>query len=73
MPFNLSRPPRRPKRGLPRLSSNGDGTVTVTWEGEGVLEAAQSIAGPWQTVDGATSPHTFDLQESMVFGRILTD
>jgi hypothetical protein len=62
-----------PQARFTSVVNNGDGTVTVTWEGEGVLEVAQSVVGPWQTVDGSTSPHTFDVEELMVFGRIRTD
>ena len=40
----------------PALSivNNGDGTVTVTYEGR--LQAATSVNGPWADVEGATSP-----------------
>jgi hypothetical protein len=49
---------------------NGDGTVTVSWQGAGVLEAAPSVTGPWTEVTGATSPYTFEPTESMLFGRL---
>jgi hypothetical protein len=60
----------------PRIDSivlNGDGTVTVTWQGGGVLEAAPAVTGPWAEVAGATSPHIFEPTDSMLFGRIRTE
>ena len=38
------------------IVNNGDGTITVTWAGGGVLEAAPAITGEWLEVEGATSP-----------------
>jgi hypothetical protein len=57
----------------PEISSiviNANGSVTVTWAGSAVLEAAPSVTGPWTEVSGATSPYTFDPTESMLFGRL---
>jgi hypothetical protein len=57
----------------PRFTSvvaNEDGSITVTWEGGGVLEAAPAVTGPWGEVEGATSPYTLDPTEAMLFGRI---
>ena len=58
----------RPAADTPALSivNNGDGTVTVTFEGK--LQAAQSVNGPWQDVDEA-SPLTIPASEAMQFGR----
>jgi hypothetical protein len=49
---------------------NTDGTLTVTWIGGGVLEAAPAITGPWAEVPGAASPYTFDADQAALFGRI---
>jgi hypothetical protein len=53
----------------PALSivNNGDGTVTVTFEG--TLQAAAAVNGPWADVEGATSPLTIPVDEAMQFGR----
>jgi hypothetical protein len=59
----------------PALSivNNGDGTVTVTFEGK--LQAAQSVNDPWQDAtellpdwDG-TSPLTIPASEAQLYGR----
>ncbi len=52
---------------------NEDGTITVTWTGAGVLEAAPAINGPWAEIEDATSPFTFPVEEQALFGRIRTD
>ena len=57
----------------PRIDSivvNANGSVTVTWQGAGLLESAPSVTGPWTVVEGATSPATFQPTESMLFGRL---
>lgn len=38
------------------LKSVGDG-VEISWEGSGVLNAGESIEGPWIPVEGASSPY----------------
>jgi hypothetical protein len=50
---------------------NTDGSLTLTWEGGGVLQAAPTVLGPWATIDGATSPYTFTPTQPMLFGRIM--
>ena len=52
----------------PALSvvSNGDGTVTVTFEG--TLQSAPTVNGPWSDVDGA-SPLTIPADQAAQFGR----
>jgi len=52
----------------PSLSivNNGDGTITVTFEGR--LEAAASVNGPWQDT-GETSPLTIPAAQAQQFGR----
>jgi len=56
----------------PALSivNNGDGTVTVTFEGR--LEAAASVNGPWQDT-GATSPLTTPADAAMQYARAVKD
>ncbi|HJO08791.1 MAG TPA: hypothetical protein QGH16_03010, partial [Verrucomicrobiota bacterium] len=65
----------RPAAETPALSiaNNGDGTVTVTFEGK--LQAATSVNGPWQDAtelvtgwDG-TSPLTLTADQAILFGR----
>ena len=53
----------------PALSivNNGDGTVTVTFEG--TLQSADSVNGPWSDVEGATSPLTLPAEQAAQFGR----
>ena len=53
----------------PALSivNNGDGTVTVTYEGR--LQSATSVNGPWADVEGATSPQIIPSNQAMQFGR----
>jgi len=46
--------------------NNGDGTVTVTFEG--TLQSADSVNGPWTDVDGA-SPLTIPADQAAQFGR----
>jgi hypothetical protein len=52
------------------ITKGADGKITVTWDGGGTLQAAESITGPWQDVTGATSPYSFAPSSSMMFGRI---
>ena len=56
----------------PALSvvNNGDGTVTVTFEGK--LQAAPTVNGPWQDVDGA-SPLTIPSDQAQQFGRSVSE
>ncbi len=46
--------------------NNGDGTMTVTFEG--TLQSAASVNGPWSDVDGA-SPLTIPADQAAQFGR----
>jgi hypothetical protein len=60
----------------PRFTSivkNADGSLTVAWEGGGVLQAAPTVSGPWETVGGAASPFTLAPTEAMLYGRIRAD
>jgi hypothetical protein len=53
------------------ITKGADGKITVTWEGGGTLQAAESITGPWQDVPGATSPYVLTPTSNMLFGRII--
>jgi hypothetical protein len=57
---------------IPALSvvNNGDGTVTVTFEGK--LEAAASVNGPWQD-SGLTSPATISADQAMQYARAVNE
>jgi len=61
--------PGEPAPEAPTISvvNNGDGTVTVTFEG--TLQAANSVNGPWADVEGATSPQIVPANQAMQFGR----
>jgi hypothetical protein len=61
--------PGKPSPEAPTLSivNNGDGTVTVTFEGR--LQAAPTANGPWADVEGATSPQIVPANQVMQFGR----
>jgi hypothetical protein len=48
------------------LVNNGDGTVTVTFEG--TLQSSDSVNGPWSDVDAA-SPLTLPADQAAQFGR----
>jgi hypothetical protein len=57
-----------PSVGTPTISvvNNGDGTVTVTFEG--ALQSAPTVNGPWSDV-GGTSPLTIPADQAAQFGR----
>ena len=57
----------------PTLSivNNGDGTVTVTFEGK--LQAAPTVNGPWADVEGAVSPQIVPASEAMQYGRAVSE
>ena len=59
----------RPASDTPALSivNNGDGTVTVTFEGR--LQGAPTVNGPWADVEGAVSPQVIPVNQAMQFGR----
>jgi hypothetical protein len=50
--------------------NNGDGTVTVTFEG--TLQAAASVNGPWADVD-APSPLTVPADEAQQYARAVRE
>ncbi len=58
--------------GEPKITSivkNANGSITITWEGGGTLQAAESVLGPWVDVT-ATSPYTVTPTQQILFGRI---
>ena len=52
------------------LVNNGDGTVTVTFEGK--LQSAPTVNGPWQDVD-AESPLILQPDQPVTFGRAVSE
>ncbi len=62
----------QPESEAPALSivNNGDGTVTVTFEGK--LEAAASVNGPWQD-SGLTSPATINSDQAQQYCRAVRE
>ena len=52
------------------LVNNGDGTVTVTFEGK--LQSAPTVNGPWQDVD-AESPLILQPDQPATFGRAVSE
>jgi len=56
----------------PKITSivkNANGSITITWEGGGTLQAAESVLGPWQDVT-SSSPYTVTPTQNILFGRI---
>lgn len=51
--------------------SIGNGKITISWEGQGQLQAADRITGPYLPVEGATSPFEMDPVGSGRFFRII--
>jgi hypothetical protein len=48
------------------------GTATLEWEGDGVLQSAPSVTGPWSDVTGATSGYQVQVDGAeMLFFRIV--
>ena len=47
-----------------------DGNMIVTWSEPGTLQGAEKIAGPWNDVVGASSPHPVALGSSVMFYRV---
>jgi hypothetical protein len=54
------------------MVKNPDRTITITWTGQGTLQAAPDAAGPFQDVPGATSPYTFSTKDRMKFFQLRT-
>ncbi|NDV61121.1 hypothetical protein G0Q06_01515 [Puniceicoccales bacterium CK1056] len=47
-----------------------DGTVTGSWTGEGILEAATTVSGPWETVGAADPGVVLPWPDTSVFYRL---
>jgi hypothetical protein len=52
------------------ISNNGDGTLSISWTGGGTLQSASTVNGPWNPVNGATSPATVSTTGAMQFFRV---
>ncbi|RME92809.1 MAG: hypothetical protein D6766_09405 [Verrucomicrobia bacterium] len=63
-------PPEAPR--FTNIQKNPDGSITIEWTGNAVLESAPTLQGPWTEVPGATSPFTFtpDPAQPVLFGRL---
>ena len=61
-------PAAKPTIGVVR---NADGTVTVTYTGK--LQVAPTVNGPWEDVEGATSPLTLQPDQPATFGRTVSE
>jgi len=61
-------PAAKPTIGVVR---NADGTVTVTYTGK--LQVAPTVKGPWEDVEGATSPLTLQPDQPATFGRTVSE
>jgi hypothetical protein len=46
------------------------GQVTLSWTGEGTLQAAETLPGTWMDLPNATSPHTISAFESQQYFRL---
>lgn len=47
-----------------------EGQVVIEWEGQGTLETAETLDGPWTPVPGATSPYTLAPAGNHAFFRL---
>lgn len=63
---------RRPAPRKPKFSSVQEkgGKFIVNWTGEGTLQQASLISGPWNTVTNATSPYQADAESFSRFFRV---
>ncbi len=52
------------------VTLNASGEVTLVWTGEGTLEAAPSVTGPWTQIPGASSPYTAPTTEPASFYQV---
>ena len=50
--------------------SLADGSVTLSWEGNGALQSAPAVTGPWTAVDGAASGVSVEASASEAFYRV---
>ncbi len=47
------------------------GEIVITWTGDGHLECASTVTGPWLPVPGATSPYTTPISGAKQFYRVV--
>jgi hypothetical protein len=59
-------PTEAPEIGITKSGSQ----ITLSWEGSATLEAADSVTGPWSTVQGANSPYSPTQLGSKKFYRL---
>ncbi len=50
---------------------HSNGNISITWNGNGNLQSADSLAGPWSNVDGATSPYVAPADSQQHFYRVV--
>jgi hypothetical protein len=48
-----------------------DQSVILEWRGQGVLQASGDVAGPWEVLPGATSPHSVVIDSLKRFFRVV--
>lgn len=53
------------------IARNQDGSVTITWAGGGMLQAAPTVTGPWDDQEGVNSPATIQTSGQMQFFRVV--
>ena len=47
-----------------------DGVIVLTWEGNGTLQSATAVTGPWSAVDNAASGVAIEASASQAFYRV---
>ncbi len=47
-----------------------DGNMIVTWSEPGTLQGAEKIIGPWNDVDGVSSPHSVPPGSRAMYYRV---
>jgi hypothetical protein len=60
--------PRRP--GFTSVIMEGD-QIRLTWSGQGTLQQAQEVTGPWNSIPTATSPYPTNTQTARLFFRLV--
>ena len=67
IPFVPSVAPTTPTETLSITSSGSE--ITISWGGDGTLESAPSVVGPWSAVGGASSPYSTGISGNGTFYR----
>ena len=52
------------------ISANNDGSVTISWEGGGILQSSENVNGPWTNESNASSPHPTEATGTTRFYRV---